>query len=258
MTDPIRIFIGSEPKVRIAEQVLIYSIRARTEAATTFTIMDGDGWQVPSDLRQGTGFSLRRWMIPQFCGFKGRAIYLDADMLVHADIKELWDMPDTTPNPEACIWCAFEVDKYNRVRPAMQSSMMVIDCERAHEWQVPKIWDYMRRGMSYPEFMHARWVPRAQIQEISKAWNSFNRYTDGVTKLTHYTVEQRQPWYRPEEHQLTSLWERELIAAIKHGAIKQADFEHALARYGKPDPGDRRRTYGIHPHFSHCRELFGS
>ncbi len=43
--------------------------------------------------RGRTGFSFSRFQIPKLAGYKGRALYLDADMQVFGDIAELWDIP---------------------------------------------------------------------------------------------------------------------------------------------------------------------
>ncbi|MBM4264570.1 MAG: hypothetical protein FJ145_24490 [Deltaproteobacteria bacterium] len=40
-----------------------------------------------------TGFSFSRFLIPSLCQYRGKAIYLDADMLVFDDIAKLWDYP---------------------------------------------------------------------------------------------------------------------------------------------------------------------
>lgn len=46
------------------------------------------GWETN---RWSTPFSGFRWAIPEVCGFEGRAIYTDCDMINYRDIGELWD-----------------------------------------------------------------------------------------------------------------------------------------------------------------------
>ena len=41
--------------------------------------------------RPRTPFSFQRFLIPELCGYSGKAIYLDADMQVFRDIRELWN-----------------------------------------------------------------------------------------------------------------------------------------------------------------------
>lgn len=40
-----------------------------------------------------TPFSAFRWAIPHVCGYEGKAIYMDVDQILLADIAELWNQP---------------------------------------------------------------------------------------------------------------------------------------------------------------------
>lgn len=85
--------------------VLDYSIRKNTQQDCDITWMrlsrdpessfysdpdTGRGWRTERWATPFTGF---RWAIPELCGFKGRAIYLDADVFVLCDLAELWEHP---------------------------------------------------------------------------------------------------------------------------------------------------------------------
>jgi hypothetical protein len=93
--------------------VLEHSIRKHATCDVTFTWMRaGDpGFEVTPDGRNGswnigreagqawpkrgwgTDFSSFRFAVPELCGFQGRSIYLDADMLVLGDVAEFLTMP---------------------------------------------------------------------------------------------------------------------------------------------------------------------
>lgn len=252
--DAIRVFIGTEPKTTIAEQVLRHSVRTRTAAPVTFTSMDGPDWQVPPGLHQGTGFSLRRWLIPSRCGFAGRAIYLDADQVVFADIAGLWAAPDggTAPAGTSC-WMTYQPDKF-RKDPWPQSSVMVIDCAAAEaQWQPEALWAGLREGrVTYPDFMHGTWLA-PQPARLADGWNHLNVFRPGETSLLHYTKEDTQPWYNPG-HALADLWRRELAAAIKAGCVDRAAYEAALGKWGVKE--DWRPTNGLHPIYRKYLTLF--
>jgi hypothetical protein len=255
--DPIRVFIGSELKTRVPCRVLCHTLRKHTKKKVEILIMEaGRGfWQKPPDLRMGTGFSLFRWMIPTHVGFKGKAIYLDADQAVFHDIDELWMKDVTSPGPSE-VWAAYEFDKYNRGKPGMQSSVMLIDCEKASYWDMDWMWGLMRkREVSYGHFMHHVWNKFGAANKIGKEWNSFNHYEEGKTKLIHYTREQTQPWYQPQ-HKFKKVWEQLLIEAIRAGAVPREELEIAISRFGKPEKGDRRRTFGVHPEFRPCMNCY--
>src|ERR1041384_3501278 len=117
----MRIFIGTEPKTKIAECVLHYSIAKHTKQPFTFTPMVGPAWAQPRDLWKSTGFSFCRFMVPAHCKFKGRAIYLDADQVVLADIAELWRYPSRQARTGCAAWLTYQVDKFSPVVPVPQT-----------------------------------------------------------------------------------------------------------------------------------------
>jgi hypothetical protein len=78
-----------------------------------------------------TPFSFQRFLIPEVVGYKGRAIYLDADMQVFKDIRSLWMRPFNG----AEILAVEEPVETGR-RP--QFSVMVLDCDSLN-WKVREI-----------------------------------------------------------------------------------------------------------------------
>src|SRR5688572_3303163 len=89
------IFVGSDRSQLLAVKVLEHSIRRHTTMDIKLRSMDDLNLPDPKDIRQGkrTGFSFTRFAIPKLMGYKGKAVYLDADMLVFRDFRELWDIP---------------------------------------------------------------------------------------------------------------------------------------------------------------------
>ena len=94
MLSKIKVFVGSDRSQLLPAKVLKFSILENTKNGLDFKLLDKVKIPQPKDLRQSqrTGFSFCRWTIPEICKFKGKAIYLDADMLVFRDIKELWNL----------------------------------------------------------------------------------------------------------------------------------------------------------------------
>lgn len=105
MNDPICLFVGcaSANEDLESQAVLEWSIRKHTDRPLEITWMqlsrdpaspfysDGArGWQTQT---WTTPFSGLRWAVPELCGFEGRAIYTDSDVIFRADIGELWDQP---------------------------------------------------------------------------------------------------------------------------------------------------------------------
>lgn len=107
MSGAIKIFVGCDPNDCDLEQMMVldYSARKHSSRPVEITWMrlshdpaspwysdpaDKQGWRTDT---WSTPFSAFRWAVPAACGYQGRALYMDADMLVRCDLAELWDMP---------------------------------------------------------------------------------------------------------------------------------------------------------------------
>lgn len=94
----IRIFIGFDPRETVAWHVLCHSILARCTQPVSFTPVAlshlGDVFTRPRDPLQSTDFSFTRFLVPYLSGYEGWSLFMDCDMLVRADIAELWNLRD--------------------------------------------------------------------------------------------------------------------------------------------------------------------
>lgn len=103
----IKIFVGCDPNNCDLEQMMVldYSIKKHTKQDVEIIWMqlshdESSPWYTNQEKKEGwqtdqwaTPFSGFRWAIPESCNFEGRAIYMDADMLVLCDMAELWNHP---------------------------------------------------------------------------------------------------------------------------------------------------------------------
>lgn len=251
----LRIYIGTEPKTKIFEQVLRYSIMKHLSPSVNVEIvsMIGPEWEVPKGLHQGTGFSLRRFMIPQKCNYTGFAVYMDADMYVFGDMGGILDYGrDGDLKNYSGVACTYQTDKYHPKHPAPQSSLMLLDCSLCQDWQPDRLWRTLRGGFDYPKFMHLEWM-KHKPKMIPKRWNRLNDYVPGDTTVLHYTKEPDQPTYNPD-HPHAALWQAGLKETIAAGQITKADFEEALSKWGVKE--DWRPTNGLHPFYRSYLPLF--
>ncbi len=245
----VKIYIGTEPRAEIAKRVLQYSIVKHTASAPEFIDLSGEDWKDYGDKGQGTGFSLLRWSIPERESYKGKAIYLDADMLLLTDIKELWETP--VPGPFASKWGNEAPDK-------IESSVMLFNCEKSKDclWPMDKILKYLEKDEGrkrYREVMKAEYLEEKPIQ-LSKWWNVMDKgcvLTSGKdfhhdkAKLLHYTNVRNQPWYDAKNPN-RDIWEKYFIEAYKEGWIKKTDILNAISKFDKSNP---RRPNGIDPYW---------
>lgn len=84
----IHVFIGVDKRQPIAAQVLAHSIydRAKTQPVSITQLRIET---LPVKRKGLTEFTFTRYLVPWLCGYEGTGIFVDADMLVLADIAEL-------------------------------------------------------------------------------------------------------------------------------------------------------------------------
>src|SRR5262245_50696114 len=106
--EPLRVFVGADDSQLVAARVLEFSIRRHASRPVDLTVMRDLPVPLPRDRRNRpqTTFSFYRFLIPRLCDYRGRALYLDADMLVFADLAELW----TIPFGQKTVLCTYQPD----------------------------------------------------------------------------------------------------------------------------------------------------
>ncbi len=174
----IRIYIGTNPdgSDERPAAVLRHSILSNTDADVEFVALgDGSG---------GTGFSEARYSIPTICD-ESYAIYLDADMLVLGDIRDLWSerMP--------MRWMSSET------YPKGSSAVSVISCRIKMPWPInikPYWYDQQlfEAGILWPT--------------ISRRWNCRDCWKVDYTQLIHYTDRSKQPWNHEPSRTIDTMW----------------------------------------------------
>lgn len=94
----IRVFVGAAPSGEDAESlaVLEYTLRKHASRPVEIVFMTisrdpASFWHGWDTSRWATPFSGFRWGIPAACGFEGKAIYTDSDVIFMRDPAELFD-----------------------------------------------------------------------------------------------------------------------------------------------------------------------
>ncbi|MEX2631601.1 MAG: hypothetical protein WD341_16825 [Tistlia sp.] len=229
----VRVFVGTDENQVLAYQVLAASIRRHAGRAVEITPLDVLEVPEPRDpaLRSRTGFTFHRFAIPAHCGYRGRAIYLDADMLVFSDIGELWRWP--MPGPLGVLGTAQETARGRLARYAV----LLMDCARL-DWDVEALIADLEAGRySYEKLVYELgFVPDEKKGEsLPRRWNSLERYQPGETALLHYTDMPRQPWVYPYNRN-GGLWYAALREALEAGEIAEATVAQEInAGHVSPD-----------------------
>jgi hypothetical protein len=220
MDTPIRVYVASSASEALPVKVLEYSIRQHASTTVEVIPLFGVGIPIPKprapENQPRTPFSFQRFLIPEVCGYAGRAIYLDSDMLVFKDITDLW----CRPFGDANVLSAYSASASGR-KP--QYSVMLMDCSQL-SWNIQKIVEELDTGaLSYEQLMYDFSLARTE-SVIEPEWNSLEQYKDDQTALLHYTDMNKQPWVS-SENPLGYLWVRTLRQAVVEGAISRAFIE---------------------------------
>jgi hypothetical protein len=233
LIEPMRVFVGLDESQIVAARVLEHSIRKHATRPVRFHPMLNLPTPLPKDPRNRgrTGFSFSRFHIPKLASYRGRALYLDADMQVFGDLAELWEIPFDG----ATVMCTRQDEPPPQWRgsswfkPGRQMSVMMLDCSRL-DWDVERIIAGLDEGeYTYEELMFALCiVPPDQISDaLPPQWNHLEHYEPGSTKLVHYTVVPTQPW-KNNENPLRELWEPEFEEARTAQIVRNDEVRRLL------------------------------
>jgi hypothetical protein len=113
----LRVFIGRDPRQPIAYNVLADSIVRHASQPVAITALSLK--TLPITRRGLTEFTFSRFLVPWLCEYEGKALFLDADMVVTADINGLFWKDDGS---------AVQVNKDQA--PFEWASAMLFDCDQ--------------------------------------------------------------------------------------------------------------------------------
>ena len=89
----LQVFIGYDKAEVAAYQVCSYSIIKNCSEPVSITPLNIRHlpWFTNTDYKASTEFAFTRFLVPYLCGFKGKALFMDSDMLVTDDIADLFN-----------------------------------------------------------------------------------------------------------------------------------------------------------------------
>ncbi|MFC3150007.1 hypothetical protein ACFOEK_03115 [Litoribrevibacter euphylliae] len=193
----IKVFVGYDHAEAVSFNVLSHSIQNNASvpvAIIPVRLSQLEGvFNRDRNALQSTEFSFSRFLVPYLCDYDGWAIFMDCDMLVKADIKELWDQRDDryavqvvkhNHQPEETVKFLGAVQtKYEKKN---WSSVMMFNCKKCKALTPEYV--NTASGLELHQF---KWLDSDdQIGEITNDWNhlvGYDKYRDDA-KLIHYTV----------------------------------------------------------------------
>jgi hypothetical protein len=198
----IRVFIGYDSAERVAASVLAHSInvRASVPVATAPVMLSqlGGLFERPRNSLQSTEFSFSRFLVPYLAGFEGWAVFMDCDMLMRADIAELWKLRDEryavqvvkhmhVPK-EDVKFLGHTQTKYEKKN---WSSVMLVNCAKCRALTPEYV-----NAASGLELHQFKWLgDDALIGALPGRWNHLVGYDapDAGAALAHFTI--GGPWF---------------------------------------------------------------
>lgn len=166
----LNVFIGSDPRQPLAYSVLQHSIRVNSSEPVSITALQLD--QLPTKRRGLTEFSFSRFIVPYLCNFRGKALFLDADMVVTGDIAELFHSTDY----------ASSVYVNKQQAPFEQASAMLFNCDNC-KTLTPGYVDNEKNNL-----FDFAWAEHG-VGEFAPEWNMAVGYCDSTNaKLRHHTM----------------------------------------------------------------------
>lgn len=164
----LRIFVGVDERQPLAYSVLQHSIYQNASEPVAMTPLMLK--TLPIKRRGLTQFTYSRFLVPYLCGFRGKALFLDADMVVTGDIAELFHIPD---------WASQVLVNQKQARFEWASAML-FNCDRCTEL-TPQFIDNEKNPL-----LDLAWAPK--VGEFPADWNHAVGYAQPATaKLYHYT-----------------------------------------------------------------------
>lgn len=215
-TDKIKLFVGTSDKHdRTIEKIYLYSLLKNTSAdievvwlrPSMFPDWKRKGW--------GTPFTCFRYAIPELCGFKGRALYTDCDMINFRDILSLW-RTDLEGKPFGMVWDSLQMNNAKWQGTPYErgwwcDSVLLIDCAKAKDYVHPIKEQAQWDGTYKWYFMESIGSPKKEkslevVTELDARWNSF----DGTDTSHPYTI----PWKDKDKVHLPleEIWQVHLTA----------------------------------------------
>jgi lipopolysaccharide biosynthesis glycosyltransferase len=216
---PLQVFIGYDPRQPVAYNVLQHSIVRQSSKPVSITPLILS--QLPIKRRGLTEFTYSRFLVPYLCNFAGKALFMDADMVVNGDIAELWALRDDR--------YAVMVAKhdYTTKHPVKYLGAKNEDYPRKN-WSSLVLWNcrHIANRILKPEFVSKStgaqlhrfsWLHDEEIGSLPLEWNWLvSEYDDKDASLYHYTV--GTPCFPDyKDCQKSDLWHRhrEMVNAVQ-------------------------------------------
>ena len=225
----MKVFVGYDTREDIAYQVCKHSIVSKQPEAKVRPLKQQElrdaGWYTRGiDKLASTEFTFTRFLIPELCNFKGWALFMDCDMILKTDIKQLFDQADDK-YAVMCVQHDYSPSATTKMDGQAQtiyprknwSSVMLLNC--GHKGNEKLTQDLVNNPDVTGAYLHRfSWLKDKEVGELSPEWNwlvgHYSEPKDGTPKLIHYT--EGGPWFENyRDCEFNELWKQELYDMFK-------------------------------------------
>lgn len=227
----MKVFIGYDTREDIAYQVCKHSILSKQPNAEVSPLNQEElrdaGWYYRDvDKLASTEFTFTRFLVPALADYKGWALFMDCDMILTTDIKELFDQADD----RYAVMCVqhdytpkerFKMDGQKQTTYPRKnwSSVMLFNCSHPSNRNLDM--DLVNDPDITGAYLHRfSWLKDNEIGKLDHTWNYLVGVYDDIDtpKLIHYT--EGGPWFENYRNcEFSQLWKNELfdMMEIKNG-----------------------------------------
>ena len=223
----MKVFVGWDSREDIAYQVCKHSILSKQPDAEVIPLKQNElreqglYWR-DVDKLASTEFTFTRFLIPELAHYQGWALFMDCDMILTTDIKELFDQADD----KYAVMCVqhdytpregLKMDgKQQTSYPRKNwSSVMLVNCGHPSNAVLHK--ELVNDAEISGAYLHRfSWLKDEEIGELDHTWNYLVGVYDDidVPKLIHYT--EGGPWFENYRNcEFHQLWKDELYDMFK-------------------------------------------
>lgn len=215
----IPVFIGYDPREAIAYHVCANSIIRQSSVPVSLNPL---ALKILSGYEEkhtdgSNHFIYSRFLVPHLMNYQGWAIFMDGDMILRTDIKELWDLRDDS-KAVMVVKHDYETrmtEKYlgskNENYPRKNwSSVILWNCAHPSNSIITPEYVQSATGAQVHRFS---WLPDSEIGSLPLEWNWLDIEYDynPDAKLVHYTLGTPSFHEFSDKGDFANEWHRERI-----------------------------------------------
>ena len=94
--EPLKVFIGFDPREAVVYHTCVQSIIENTRSPVAIHPLHLDMFDDYKEQHKdgSNAFIYSRFLVPYLCNFRGKALFIDGDMIINKDLNELFNLFD--------------------------------------------------------------------------------------------------------------------------------------------------------------------